>query len=124
MTTDPGADVPRVSAPSPPSPSPAPPASPASPAPPASPPPPAPPARERVVLDAAHVGDIQGAFGTIRQHEGAHRGLRARTLALMAIIGPGLIVMVGENDAGGVATYSQAGQNSRPSLVWVLLLLV
>jgi Mn2+/Fe2+ NRAMP family transporter len=118
MTTDPGADVPRVSAPSPPSPSPAPPASPASPA------PPAPPARERVVLDAAHVGDIQGAFGTIRQHEGAHRGLRARTLALMAIIGPGLIVMVGDNDAGGVATYSQAGQNYGTSLLWVLLLLV
>ena len=45
-------------------------------------------------------------------------------LALLAIIGPGLIVMVGDNDAGGVATYSQAGQNYGTSLLWVLLLLV
>jgi NRAMP (natural resistance-associated macrophage protein)-like metal ion transporter len=82
------------------------------------------PPRERAVLDSAHVGDIHGAFGTIGQHEEAHRGLRARTLALLAIIGPGLIVMVGDNDAGGVATYSQAGQNYGTSLMWVLLLLV
>ena len=80
--------------------------------------------RERAVLDPAHVGDIKGAFGTIRQHEEAHRGLRSRALALLAIIGPGLIVMVGDNDAGGVATYSQAGQNYGTSLLWVLLLLV
>ena len=52
------------------------------------------------------------------------RGLRARALALLAIIGPGLIVMVGDNDAGGVATYAQAGQNYGTSLLWVLLLLV
>ncbi len=87
-------------------------------------PPPATPRRERAVLDSAHIGDIQGAFGTLGQHEAAHRGLRARTLALLAIIGPGLIVMVGDNDAGGVATYSQAGQNYGTSLMWVLLLLV
>jgi Mn2+/Fe2+ NRAMP family transporter len=80
--------------------------------------------RERAVLDSAHVGDIQGAFGTIKQHEEAHRGLRSRSLALLAIIGPGLIVMVGDNDAGGVSTYSQAGQNYGTSLLWVLLLLV
>jgi NRAMP (natural resistance-associated macrophage protein)-like metal ion transporter len=84
----------------------------------------APPARERAVLDSAHVGDITGAFGTIREHEHAHHGLRARTLALLAILGPGLIVMVGDNDAGGVATYSQAGQNYGTSLLWVLLLLI
>jgi NRAMP (natural resistance-associated macrophage protein)-like metal ion transporter len=80
--------------------------------------------RERAVLDSAHVGDIKGAFGTIRQHEEAHHSLRARSLALLAIIGPGLIVMVGDNDAGGVATYSQAGQNYGTSLLWVLLLLI
>src|ERR1017187_945871 len=83
------------------------------------------PQRGRVVLDSAHVGDIQGAFGTIGQHDiGARRSWRARALALAAIIGPGLIVMVGDNDAGGVATYSQAGQNYGSSLLWVLLLLV
>jgi Mn2+/Fe2+ NRAMP family transporter len=81
-------------------------------------------ATERAVLDPAHVGDIQGAFGTIRQHEEAGRSLRSRVLALLAILGPGLIVMVGDNDAGGVATYSQAGQNYGTSLLWVLLLLI
>jgi Mn2+/Fe2+ NRAMP family transporter len=85
--------------------------------------PPTPP-RERFVLDPAHVGDIRGAFGTISQHDEGRRGMRSRLLALLAIIGPGLIVMVGDNDAGGVATYSQAGQNYGTSLLWVLLLLV
>jgi Mn2+/Fe2+ NRAMP family transporter len=73
--------------------------------------------------DTAQAADIQGAFGTIRGDD-AHRGLRSRLLALLAIIGPGLIVMVGDNDAGGVATYAQAGQNYGTSLLWVLLLLV
>ena len=76
------------------------------------------------MLDSAHVGDIEGAFGTIGQHEGGRHGTRARGLALLAIIGPGLIVMVGDNDAGGVATYSQAGQNYGTSLLWVLILLI
>ena len=32
------------------------------------------PERKRTVLDSAHVGDIQGAFGTIGQHDtGARR---------------------------------------------------
>ncbi len=83
------------------------------------------PPRERAVLDSAHVGDIQGAFGTISQHDtAARRSWRARGLTLAAIIGPGLIVMVGDNDAGGVATYSQAGQTYGTSLLWVLLLLI
>jgi NRAMP (natural resistance-associated macrophage protein)-like metal ion transporter len=43
---------------------------------------------------------------------------------LLAIMGPGLIVMVGDNDAGGVSTYAQAGQNYGTSLLWVLLLLI
>lgn len=45
-------------------------------------------------------------------------------MTFLAIVGPGLIVMVGDNDAGGVATYAQAGQNYGYSLLWVLLLLV
>ena len=39
-------------------------------------------------------------------------------------MGPGLIVMVGDNDAGGVSTYAQAGQNYGLSLLWTLPLLV
>src|ERR1700680_3466122 len=77
------------------------------------------------VLDEAHVGDIEGAFGTIRQHDtGARRSWVARLLTLLAIMGPGLIVMVGDNDAGGVSTYAQAGQNFGLPLLWTLPLLV
>ncbi|MGD0197927.1 MAG: NRAMP family divalent metal transporter [Solirubrobacteraceae bacterium] len=86
---------------------------------------PTPPPRERYVLDSAHVGDIQGAFGTIGEHDTeGRRSLRGRSLAMLAIIGPGLIVMVGDNDAGGVSTYAQAGQTYGTSLLWVLLLLI
>jgi Mn2+/Fe2+ NRAMP family transporter len=77
------------------------------------------------VLDSAHTGDIRGAFGTIRQGDTAARTTfwsRARTL--LAILGPGLIVMVGNNDAGAFSTYAEAGQNYGTSLLWVLLLLV
>ena len=77
------------------------------------------------VLDSAHLGDIEGAFGRISLSETAHpRTWKTRLLTLLAIVGPGIIVMVGDNDAGGVATYAQAGQNYGYSLLWVLLLLV
>ncbi len=78
---------------------------------------------ETAVLPSAGAGEIEGAFGTIRVGS-ENRSLRSRFFALLAIIGPGLIVMVGDNDAGGVATYAQAGQNYGVSLLWVLLLLV
>jgi Mn2+/Fe2+ NRAMP family transporter len=70
-------------------------------------------------------GDIEGALGRIRA--GDDRGgspWRRRLITFLAIVGPGLIVMVGDNDAGGVATYAQAGQNYGYSLLWVLLLLI
>jgi len=77
------------------------------------------------VLDEAHLGDIQGAFGTIRMHDtSSRRTWTARLLTLLAIMGPGLIVMVGDNDAGGVATYSQAGQDYGLTLLWTLPLLI
>jgi NRAMP (natural resistance-associated macrophage protein)-like metal ion transporter len=76
------------------------------------------------VLDTEQAGDIQGAFGTIHERDEAYRSVRSRLAALLAIIGPGLIVMVGDNDAGGVSTYSQAGQKYGTSLLWVLLLLI
>jgi len=77
------------------------------------------------VLDEAHVGDIVGALGTIRHHDlPPSRSWTKRLLALLAIMGPGLIVMVGDNDAGGVATYAQAGQNYGTTLLWTLPVLV
>ena len=77
------------------------------------------------VLDDAHTGDIHGAFGTIRRHDvGPRSGWGARLRTLLAILGPGLIVMVGDNDAGAFGTYAQAGQNYGTTLLWTLLLLV
>ncbi len=81
--------------------------------------------RALAVLDRAHIGDIEGAFGRINVNETDRpRTLKVRLLTLAAIVGPGIIVMVGDNDAGGVATYAQAGQNYGYSLLWVLLLLI
>jgi NRAMP (natural resistance-associated macrophage protein)-like metal ion transporter len=81
--------------------------------------------RESAVLDDAHVGDIRGALGTIRRHDlGPRRGWSTRLKTLLAILGPGLIVMVGDNDAGAFGTYAQAGQDYGTALLWTLLLLI
>jgi len=75
--------------------------------------------------DEARFGDIKGALGTIRKDDVPPRhSWRGRVKALLAIMGPGLIVMVGDNDAGGVSTYAQAGQNYGTSLLWVLAVLI
>jgi NRAMP (natural resistance-associated macrophage protein)-like metal ion transporter len=77
------------------------------------------------VLDSAHVGDIRGALGTIARGDTAARPRLSHKLkTLLAIVGPGLIVMVGDNDAGAFGTYTQAGQNYGTHLLWTLLLLV
>ncbi len=77
------------------------------------------------VLDDAHVGDIRGALGTIAVDDVAPRaGVSAKLKTLLAIVGPGLIVMCGDNDAGAFSTYGQAGQDYGTRLLWTLLLLV
>jgi Mn2+/Fe2+ NRAMP family transporter len=77
------------------------------------------------VLDSAHIGDIEGAMGTIRLGDDAPRQkLSAKLRTLLAIVGPGLIVMAGDNDAGAFGTYTQVGQNYGTTLLWTLLLLV
>jgi Mn2+/Fe2+ NRAMP family transporter len=81
-------------------------------------------ARPSAVLDPAHEGDIEGALGRIRIDDEQRSGWRRQLITFLAIIGPGLIVMVGDNDAGGVSTYAQAGQDYGYSLLWVLLLLI
>lgn len=80
---------------------------------------------DTTVLDSAHLGDIRGALGTIALGDVApRRHLSAKLKTLLAIVGPGLIVMVGDNDAGAFGTYTQAGQNYGTHLLWTLLLLV
>src|SRR5580700_10112314 len=81
--------------------------------------------RRNAALDSQHTGDIRGALGTIRLDDTSpRRGLSAQLKTLLAIVGPGLIVMVGDNDAGAFSTYGQAGQNYGTRLLWTLLLLV
>jgi Mn2+/Fe2+ NRAMP family transporter len=73
------------------------------------------------VLDPAHIGDIRGSLGTVSLRDRApRRTWWARLITFAIIMGPGIIVMTGDNDAGGVQTYTQAGQTYGNSMMWVL----
>src|ERR1700743_412281 len=77
------------------------------------------------VLDEATPGEIRGALGTISLDDHAARTtMSAKFKTLLAVVGPGLIVMVGDNDAGAFSTYGQAGQTYGTKLLWTLLLLI
>ncbi len=83
-----------------------------------------PPAERRSVLDRAHVGDVEGALGTLSVFDtGPRRSPRRRLMTLLAILGPGLVVMLANNDAGGISVYAQAGQEHGAGLLWVLVAL-
>ena len=56
------------------------------------------------------------------QLRGLHRGPTG-LLRWLAILGPGLIATSAGNDAGGIATYSQAGAKFGYDLIWVMVLL-
>src|SRR5579859_873980 len=45
-------------------------------------------------------------------------------LTFLMVVGPGLIVMEADNDAGAVSTYVQAGAQYGMSLLWLLVLLL
>ncbi len=76
------------------------------------------------VLDPQHVGDIVGALGTLKRSEtGNTKSWKRRLRLFLVIIGPGLIVMGGGNDAGGVSVYAQMGQDYGMKLLWTLVLL-
>ena len=48
---------------------------------------------------------------------------RARWLAYLAVLGPGLLAASAGNDAGGIATYAQAGAAYKYDLLWLLFLI-
>ncbi len=50
--------------------------------------------------------------------------LAQRFLSFMMVFGPGLIVMVADNDAGAVSSYTQAGAQYGLKLTWLMLLLL
>jgi len=70
---------------------------------------------------------VRGALGTLRErHLVASRAPRwmIRLFAFLVVMGPGIIVMIGDNDAGGVTTYAQAGQAYGYSLLWLFPILL
>ena len=46
-----------------------------------------------------------------------------RLFILLAVLGPGLITSNADNDAGGIATYSQAGAAFGYKMLWILILI-
>jgi Mn2+/Fe2+ NRAMP family transporter len=84
----------------------------------------APTADRRSVLDRAHRGDIEGALGRVASVDtGPRRSAHRRLATLLAVMGPGVIVMVADNDAGGLSVYAQAGQDHGLRLLWLLVVL-
>ena len=84
----------------------------------------APSADRRNALDRAHIGDIEGALGTVRAFDTGPRSSTKRRLGtLLAVLGPGIVVMVADNDAGTISVFSQAGQSHGMRLLWVLVAL-
>ena len=49
---------------------------------------------------------------------------RRRALLLLAALGPCIITMIADNDAGGISTYAQTGARSGLSLLWAFIILV
>jgi Mn2+/Fe2+ NRAMP family transporter len=74
--------------------------------------------------EVSEMAEIRGAFGTIHDDGASTTSFKRKLLTLLAVLGPGIIVMVGDNDAGGVSTYAQAGQNYGLSLLWTLILII
>ena len=49
---------------------------------------------------------------------------KRRILIFLAVLGPGIITMVADNDAGGIATYSVTGSRYGFKLLWIFFILV
>ena len=50
--------------------------------------------------------------------------LKRDLMTFLMVLGPGLIVMVADNDAGAVSTYVQAGAQFSTHLLWILIILL
>jgi NRAMP (natural resistance-associated macrophage protein)-like metal ion transporter len=53
--------------------------------------------------------------------KGSKRRFRVRLALFFAVVGPGIITAMVDNDAGGVTTYSIAGASFGYSLIWALI---
>ncbi len=75
-----------------------------------------------ILLPADEVGEQAtpvAVRGTVVRTKWAHS-----LLTFLAVFGPGLIVMVADNDAGAVSTYTQTGAQYGTRLLWLILLLL
>jgi Mn2+/Fe2+ NRAMP family transporter len=50
--------------------------------------------------------------------------MKRRWLILLAVLGPGIITMVADNDAGGISTYAQTGAKTGFNMLWIFIILV
>ncbi|MGD0078663.1 MAG: divalent metal cation transporter [Sedimentisphaerales bacterium] len=50
--------------------------------------------------------------------------LKRRWLILLAVLGPGVITMVADNDAGGISTYAQTGAKTGFNMLWIFIILL
>src|SRR5579862_6682682 len=77
-------------------------------------------AERRSLLDRAHRGDVIGALGKIPSFDtGPRLSLRRRIMTLLAVMGPGIVVLAADNDAGSFSVYAQAGQSYGLGLLWL-----
>src|SRR5512136_98843 len=52
------------------------------------------------------------------------RRFNRRTLIFLAALGPGIITMIADNDAGGISTYAQTGAKTGFNLLWAMVILI
>ncbi len=50
--------------------------------------------------------------------------LRRNFIIFLSVLGPGIIVMIADNDAGGISTYAVTGSKHGFSLLWIFLILL
>src|SRR5512137_2358297 len=50
--------------------------------------------------------------------------VRRQIVIFLSVLGPGIIVMVADNDAGGISTYAVTGSKYGFSLLWMFILLI
>jgi Mn2+/Fe2+ NRAMP family transporter len=67
------------------------------------------------------VKTIRRALASLRSGLGSVHWMRFRRLAILAVIGPGIVSGFADNDAGGITTYSLAGAQFGYQLLWVVL---
>lgn len=55
-----------------------------------------------------------------------HRFIRfkRRVAIVLAVVGPGIITLVADNDAGGISTYAVTGSKYGFNLLWIFIFLI